>query len=59
MKRISIKTIIALTATVSVLAGCREDTGNVLSVINVEEQMSISYEGGENVIKYTIENAFI
>ena len=56
MKRISIKTIIALTATVSVLAGCREDTGNVLSVINVEEQMSISYEGGENVIKYTIEN---
>lgn len=56
MKRISIKTIIALTATVSVLAGCREDTGNVLSVINVEEQMSISYEGGENVIKYTVEN---
>ena len=56
MKLISIKTIIALTATVSVLAGCREDTGNVLSVINVEEQMSISYEGGENVIKYTIEN---
>lgn len=49
--------IVFLLYAAAVAVACKEDTGSAPSVLTVEEQqMSISYRGGQNIIRYTVEN---
>lgn len=54
--KLILKTVCLLSAAAAMLAGCKEEAGMAPSKIIADEQISISYRGGEDTIRYGIEN---